>query len=153
MSSRPRLSGQTSFARRRNAILCLPLLAMQMPMLCNETHIAETGSLCSLGSLCCPPLPLPPLCPPPRWFCCPPSSFDPVPAPSGPPIVSCAVANRLERSICVRIVLARYDTARTSWMWLLLEIVLVLFKVLYRWEHTSLFRYLLVRPSEPTPAH
>lgn len=101
-------------------------------MLCKGTQFAETGSLCSLGSLCCPPLPLPPRCPPPLWFCCPPSSFDAGPAVSGPPIVSCAVASRLERSIWVRIVLARYETARTSWMWLLLQNRLAVCKRIHR---------------------
>ena len=36
-------------------------------------------------------------------------------------MVSAAVARRFERSICVRMVLARYDTTRTSWMCALLS--------------------------------
>lgn len=69
-------------------------------------------------SLCCLPLP-PPRRSPPLPLLSP--SFLPSPARgSPPPMVSAAVARRFERSICVRIVLARYDTTRTSWMCALL---------------------------------
>lgn len=68
-------------------------------------------------------------CFPPRLFCPPlcglpsPPSVAPSVAPSAgapDPINKAAVARRLDRSICVRMVLARYETRRTSWMWLLL---------------------------------
>lgn len=77
----------------------------------------------SLDSMLQPPRPpLPPRCPPPLW---PPSVLVPLtcppPKPSPAPIVSAAVANLLERSICVRMVFARYETTNTSWIWSLLH--------------------------------
>jgi hypothetical protein len=59
--------------------------------------------------------------PPPPCFLSPPSFCPSPPAIASPvPIVRAAVARRFERSIWVRMVFARYETTRTSWMWLLL---------------------------------
>ena len=70
------------------------------------------GSRGSCSLLFLPPRP--PLCPPPPL---PVPSLVPfacsIPSPEFPN-VSAAVANLFERSICVRIEFARYDTTRTS---------------------------------------
>lgn len=83
--------------------------------------------------------PLPPLCPPPL---CPPSELAPFvcppPRPSAVPIVSAAVASLFDKSICVRIVFARYDTTSTSWMWLLLPSISSVTRNKERYTHKSL---------------
>ena len=56
--------------------------------------------------------PLPPL--PPLWLSEPAPFVRLPPNPSPAPIVSAAVANLFERSICVRMVFAKYETTRTS---------------------------------------
>ena len=93
------------------------------PNICilNSTIVTVSCCYCSRSfccRFCCLPLPprwpCPPFWPPPS----PPAGFG---TPSPGPIVKAAVANLLERSICVRIVLARYETTSTSWMWLLLS--------------------------------
>jgi hypothetical protein len=62
--------------------------------------------------------------PPPPCFLSPPSFCPSAPASaSPPPIVRAAVARRFDRSIWVRMVFARYETTRTSWMWLLLGLL------------------------------
>jgi hypothetical protein len=81
----------------------------------------DDGSHCSRSRFwfCLPPLP-PRLLSPPRFWPPPSSAPGAVPNDSPVPMVSAAVARRLERSIWVRMVLARYETTRTSWIWLLL---------------------------------
>ena len=66
-----------------------------------------------------PPL-RPPL--PPLWPDLPSTAFPPwlPPRPSPAPKVSAAVASLLDKSICVLIVLARYEMTSTSCAWLLL---------------------------------
>lgn len=88
------------------------------PILSNLCCLLRVQASCCL---CCLPLPPPRRSPPlPRLLLSPPS-FWPSPArASVPPIVRAAVARRFERSICVRMVFARYETTRTSWMWALL---------------------------------
>jgi hypothetical protein len=110
-------SSEVALSRTRHPWYCYACLAFATPNMTYFDHapIHHAHASCAL---CC--LPLLFLRSPPCFLS--PPSFCPSPASASvpPPMVRAAVARRFERSICVRMVLARYDTTRTSWMWLLL---------------------------------